>query len=86
MIQNYNISPVQSKNQSDKLVPQILQSAQEMLSEFWKSTVFIKKKYSYVVLMVFIDKEISLYYAVHRQLIGTSSDTQFLKFHTLLYR
>ena len=36
--------------------------------------------------MVVIDKETSIYYAVHRQLIGTSSDTQFLKFHTVLYR
>ena len=39
-------SPVQSKNQSDKLVPLILQSPQEMLSEFWKSTGFIKEEYN----------------------------------------
>ena len=56
------------------------------MSEFSKSTVFMKKKYNYVVLVVVIDRRNSIYYAVHRQLIGTSSDTQFLKFHTVLYR
>ena len=56
------------------------------MSELKKSTVFMKKKYNYVVLVVVIDRRSSIYCVVHRQLIGTCSDTQFLKFHTVLYR
>ena len=79
-------SPLQSKNQSVQLVPEILQSAQEMLSEFWKSTVFIKWNTTRLFLWLSVIGRSSIYFAVHRQLIGTSSDTQFLKFHTVLYR
>ena len=69
---------MQSENQAVQLVPQILQSPQEIMS------VFIKKKCNKVVLVVVIDRRSSIYFAVDRQLIGTSSDTHFLKFHTVL--
>ena len=40
----------------------------------------------FICVVIDIDMRSSIYYVVYSKLIKISSDTQFLKFHTVLYR
>ena len=78
---------VLSKNKWVQVFPQILQSVQEMLLEIWKSTVFYQvNMITRLFMLLSLTWEHSIYYVVYSKLVKISSDTQFLKFYTVLYR